>query len=81
VVFYCREIYGVFAAETEDLRAFRDRILRLYAVGRKFIRVYYRMSPVIAAWLSKSSALRAVTRTAMRPAVWAARRLLRHVNH
>src|SRR6202521_1036449 len=79
--FIASEIYEGFAApETADLRAFRDHILRPYAVGRKFIRVYYRMSPIIAAWLSKSNARRAVMRVAMKPAIWAARRLLPHVD-
>src|ERR1700674_5697741 len=78
--FVSSEIFGGFAAETADLRTFRDRILRPYAVGREIIRVYYRMSPIIAAWLSKSNARRAVMRVAMKPAIWAARRLLPHVD-
>lgn len=73
--FIASEIYGEFAAETEDLRIFRDRILRPYAVGRKLIRLYYRMSPIVAGWLSRSPTRRARMRVAMRPIAWAARRL------
>ena len=78
--FVSTEIFGGFAAETEDVRVFRDRILRPYAVGRKLVRLYYKVSPIIAAWLSKGKARRAVMRIAMKPVVWAARRLLRHVD-
>jgi len=77
---FASEIFGDFAAETEDLRGFRDRVLRPYAVGRKIIRAYYRMSPVVAAWLSRSPTQRAWMRVAMTPVVWAARRFVRHVD-
>jgi hypothetical protein len=78
--FLASEIYGGFAAEMEDLRIFRDRILRPFTVGRKLIRAYYRISPIVAAWLSRSPTQRAWMRVAMKPVVWAARRLLRHVD-
>src|ERR1700674_5192343 len=74
--FLASEILGRFAAETEDLRIFRDRILRPYAVGRKLVRLYYKVSPVVAAWLSKSPIRRACMRVAIRPVVWVVRRFV-----
>jgi hypothetical protein len=78
--FLASEIFGDFAAETEDLRIFRDRILRPYAVGRKLVRLYYEMSPIVVAWLSRSPIRRACMRVAIRPVVWAVRRFVRHVD-
>lgn len=55
--------------DVEQLRAFRDATLRSNAIGRLFVRAYYRTSPPIARWISRSRRRRAATRTLIvRPA-------------
>lgn len=40
--------------KVELLRDFRDEVLKRSIFGRLFIRFYYRVSPPIAAWISRS---------------------------
>ena len=57
----------------ETLRRFRDRYLLTSAPGRALVGVYYRVSPPVADLISGSPTLRALTRLALRPAIWGAR--------
>jgi uncharacterized repeat protein (TIGR01451 family) len=53
------------------LRQFRDRYLQHTALGRAFIRVYYRHSPPLAALIAEHPALRSATRAMLTPLVLA----------
>lgn len=47
--------YGTpLAAEIDILRNFRDTVLRSSVIGRAFITLYYRFSPSVADWISRS---------------------------
>jgi glucose/arabinose dehydrogenase len=61
------------AAEVQTLRRFRDRYLMTSAPGRVLVVAYYRVSPPVAELIRGNPALRALTRLALRPAVWGAR--------
>jgi len=37
----------------KTLRAFRDRVLARYRLGRVLIRVYYRLGPAMAGWIER----------------------------
>ena len=51
------------APEVVSLRKFRDDTLKKYGIGRKFVRVYYKVSPSIADWLKKQPTLSSVIRS------------------
>jgi uncharacterized repeat protein (TIGR01451 family) len=53
------------------LREFRDRYLRNSALGRAFIRFYYRYSPPVAAVIGRYESLRLLTRAVLTPVVLA----------
>lgn len=53
------------------LRQFRDRYLQHNALGRAFIRLYYRYSPPLAAVIAERPALRSATRVVLTPVVLA----------
>jgi uncharacterized repeat protein (TIGR01451 family) len=53
------------------LRQFRDQYLRRTAVGRAFIRLYYRYSPPIAATIARHDWLRVLVRALLAPIVFA----------
>jgi Beta-propeller repeat len=59
--------------EVQILREFRDRTLMTNALGRLLVRAYYRISPPVARVIAANELLRAATRSALRPVVWAAR--------
>ncbi len=50
------------APEVEQLRAFRDEVLRRYVAGRAFIAVYARVGPWLARCIAPSPRLRAAIR-------------------
>jgi len=50
--FIASQVYGPQAAETNALRAWRDRVLVPSLAGRAFIRLYYGVSPALV-WLLK----------------------------
>jgi hypothetical protein len=59
--------------EVQVLREFRDRMLLTNTPGRLLVHAYYQISPPLARTIAASDALRATTRAALRPIVWAAR--------
>jgi glucose/arabinose dehydrogenase len=61
------------AREVQVLRTFRDRYLMTNVTGRRFVRAYYQLSPPLADLIRRHATLRAVTRLALRPLIWAAR--------
>lgn len=60
--FIASALYGQDAPETQALRAFRDRKLAPFALGRLFMVFYYRSSPPIAAVLHRHPSLAAIAR-------------------
>lgn len=63
--FIASSVYGPEAPQTEELRAFRDRSLMRSALGRAFVRCYYRLSPPVAASLERHPRLAAPVRTGL----------------
>jgi uncharacterized repeat protein (TIGR01451 family) len=53
------------------LRQFRDQYLKRTAIGRAFIRLYYRYSPAIAATIARHESLRVLARMLLAPLVLA----------
>jgi len=51
------------------LRAFRDRILLVNAIGRGFVRLYYKYSPPIANFIANHDSLRTIVRVSLLPVV------------
>jgi hypothetical protein len=78
--FVASALYGKDAAETITLRAFRDQLLRPYPTGRALIRIYYTISPSLAAWTAKRKLLARFARFALKPVVTFAAHLSRE-NH
>jgi len=72
--FIATAAYGSYLApEVSTLREFRDNYLLTNAPGRAFVELYYEHSPGIARTISKYSALRFFTRTALTPLVYGIR--------
>jgi hypothetical protein len=67
--FIATELWGEDAVETEALRVLRDAILRRCAIGRALTRLYYRRSPVVAAYLARHPRVRWLARAALTPVV------------
>jgi hypothetical protein len=69
--FIATAAYGSpMAPEIDTLRAFRDEVLRLFLVGRLFIRTYETVSPPFAHWLARHDGLRAMVRSFLAPVIW-----------
>ena len=51
------------------LRAFRDRILLVNAIGQGFVRLYYTYSPPIANFIANHDSLRTIVRVSLLPVV------------
>ena len=63
-----------FAPEVISLSAFRDSVLLPDGIGRTVVRLYYTLSPPIAAVIARSGTLRRVAMVmVVKPAVWFAR--------
>lgn len=56
--FVATEVYGAFAQETDDLRNFRDTVLKQSWYGRLFITAYYDISPALVVAIRKAPFLR-----------------------
>lgn len=52
--FIASQVYGPQGAETNALRAWRDRVLMPSRAGRAFVSLYYAVSPALV-WLLKGS--------------------------
>jgi hypothetical protein len=63
--------------EVMALRAFRDRVLRRRAAGRRLILMYYRTAPAFCKLLEDWTALRPIARAVLRPIAWLADRAFR----
>ena len=67
--FIASAVFGDAAAETNVLRALRDSVLRRYALGRVFMRLYYRLSPSFAIYVAARPRAQGFMRHALKPAV------------
>jgi hypothetical protein len=67
--FVASALYGKDAAETIALRAIRDQLLRPHPMGRGLIRIYYRISPRLAAWTAKRKWLARFARFVLKPVI------------
>jgi len=68
--FIATAAYGsALEPHVKALRDFRDRYLRHTAVGRAFIRFYYRYSPPVAAVIARHGLLRLLARALLTPIV------------
>ena len=69
--FIATAAYGTPISEEIDvLRQFRDEVLLNNPAGRTFVATYYKLSPPLAAFISRHQSLRAVVRECLvNPAV------------
>jgi len=68
--FIATAAYGSpMAEDVRYLRAFRDEYLMTSFLGRKFVDMYYRISPPIADYISRHETLRAMVRWILSPLV------------
>ena len=75
--FIATAAYGTSTAhEINVLRSFRDNFLMRENAGRKFISLYYGVSPPVAKMIEKSPTLKFATRTALAPIIKAAQKAL-----
>ena len=64
------------AEEVQILCAFRDKYLMTYAIGRTFVRFYYRYSPKVADIIRRNEYLKRVVREGLKPLIWIAKQLV-----
>lgn len=55
------------APEVESFREFRNHFLLSHDLGQKFVKLYYKLSPPVANFISKSEILRAASRGVLYP--------------
>lgn len=68
--FIATAAYGTpYDSKIDVLRNWRDDSLREFYIGRKFIKIYYSLSPPIANIVSKSKILRALVRVILSPII------------
>ncbi len=68
--FIATAAYGTpFERNVELLREFRDKYLLTNIAGRRFVSLYYRLSPPVAHFITEHGYLRSAVRTALLPAV------------
>lgn len=60
------------ASEVIHLRRLRDQILLPAPFGRQLVETYYRLSPPVAAYISRHDWLRPLVRGLLRPLIWLA---------
>ena len=60
------------ASEVLSLCRFRDTVLRSFAPGRLFIKVYETVSPPVARFIERHELLKSLVRFSLRPVVWLA---------
>jgi len=73
--FIATAAYGsAMESEVVMLRRFRDHCLKNTLMGEIFINVYYHFSPPLAALISKSDALKAMTRFLLKPIIYLLKR-------
>jgi len=64
--FIATAAYGTETASQLDiLRDFRDQVLLKNAIGSRFVKAYYRLSPPVADFIARNDFLRAVVREAL----------------
>lgn len=74
--FIATAAYGTaMAREVQSLRDLRDRHLLKNPLGRKFVELYYKYSPPVAAYIQDKPKLRALVRAVLKPLVWASGRI------
>ncbi|HZA49576.1 MAG TPA: CFI-box-CTERM domain-containing protein [Myxococcaceae bacterium] len=74
--FLATAVFGEGAPELETFRAFRDRALLPRRSGRALVRAYYALGPAMAAVVTRSPALRRISRAGLeRIRRWLRRRL------
>ena len=62
--------------EVRYLRAFRDQYLLTNEPGRKFVEIYYTVSPPVVDYIRGNETLRSVIRTGLKPLVELSRQLV-----
>jgi predicted secreted Zn-dependent protease len=68
--FIATAAYGTpMAPEVDVLREFRDKYLLTNPVGRAFVKLYYKVSPPIAEFITEHPALKPIVRAGLVPAV------------
>lgn len=69
--FIATAAYGSYLApEVQVLRGFRDRYLMTNPAGRRFVELYYRISPPLARFISEHEALKVIARVLLTPVVY-----------
>jgi hypothetical protein len=72
--FIATAAYGSYShPDVKLLQDFRDKYLLTNAVGRIFINCYYKLSPAIASFITRSEILRTTTKVILKPVIYGIR--------